>query len=119
MGGACNLVRESLSPSQIDSCNRVFARTYGTFDRYVEGIGFITGANTLNIASISLDYGLLNDNTSIITDAYRRLHDEVVIEDALRADGIRRDGSFGQHLGSKSVDLCSEWLRLITTSSNL
>ena len=89
----------------------------------VESIGFITGANTLNVTGISLDYGLLNDNTSIITDAYRRLHDglhdEVFIEDALRADGIRRDGSFGQHLSSESVDRCSEWRYLISTSSNL
>lgn len=82
----------------------MLARTYGTFDRYIEGIGYLTGANTLDVASISLDYGLLNDNTSVVSDAYLRLHNEVVIADGIRADGIRRDGSFGQHSGSECVD---------------
>lgn len=103
MGKACNLVRAELSESQLDSCNRMLARTYGTFDRFVGGVGFLTGANTLDVASISLDYGLLDNNASIVADAYRRLHNEVVIVDLVRADGIRRDGSFGQHSGSEFV----------------
>jgi len=77
----------------------MLARTYGTFDRPIGDIGFLTGANTLDVASISLDYGLLNDDTTIVADAYRRLHNEVIIVDLVRADGIRRDGSFGQHSG--------------------
>lgn len=38
-------------------------------------------------------------NTSLITDAYQRVHDELQIHPAVMADGIRPDGSFGQHGG--------------------
>ena len=79
----------------------MLARTYGTFDRFVGGVGYLTGANTLDVASISLDYGLLDNNATIVADAYRRVHNEVVIVDGVMADGIRRDGSFGQHGGGK------------------
>lgn len=108
MGQVCNLIRGELSLSQLNGCNHILARTYGTFDRSIQGVGNLTGANTLDVASISLDYGLLNDNTSVVADAYRRLHNEVVIVDGIRADGIRRDGSFGQHNGRKCIDQCSE-----------
>ena len=109
MGEVCNLVSGELSESQFNSCNRMLARTYGTFDRFVGGVGFLTGANTLDVASISLDYGLLNDNASIVADSYRRLHNEVVIVDGVMADGIRRDGSFGQHSGREFINYFSTW----------
>ncbi|KAF9648628.1 polysaccharide lyase family 8 protein [Thelephora ganbajun] len=99
VGKVCNLVHEELSTVQLENCNRMLARTYGTFDRFVGGVGYLTGANTLGVASIALDYGLLNNNATIVFDAYRRLHNEVVIVDKIRGDGIRRDGSFGQHSG--------------------
>lgn len=35
----------------------------------------------------------------MLTDAYSRIHNEVIIENATLADGIRADGSFGQHGG--------------------
>lgn len=63
------------------------------------GLGTATGANLLDIAKIGIDQGLLNSNASILTDAYSRTHNEVVIENATFADGIRADGSFGQHGG--------------------
>jgi hypothetical protein len=97
----------------------MLARAYGSFDLYIEGIGYLTGANTLDVARISLNYGLLNDNTSTVAEAYRRVHNEVVIEDGVGADGIRRDGSFGQHIGCEFIDWSSEWARLIATTSNL
>lgn len=53
----------------------------------------------LDVARIGIDDGLLNFNTSLVTDAYQRIHGEVVIENAIEADGIRADGSFGQHGG--------------------
>jgi hypothetical protein len=34
-----------------------------------------------------------------MTDAYGRIHAETVLKQAVRADGIRPDGSFGQHSG--------------------
>ncbi|KAF7791828.1 hypothetical protein EIP86_002852 [Pleurotus ostreatoroseus] len=65
----------------------------------VNGLGIATGANLLDIARIGIDEGLLNLNSSVILDAYTRIHGEVVIEDAIKSDGIRADGSFGQHGG--------------------
>lgn len=65
----------------------------------MNGLGFATGANLLDIARIGIDDGLLNFNASIIADAYQQVHTEVVIENDIQADGIRADGSFGQHGG--------------------
>ena len=105
MGRVCNLVREELSESQFDSCNRMLARTYGSADRFIEGLGgSLTGANALDVASIALNYGLLNDNATVVADAYRRLHDEMLVVDDAMGDGIRRDGSFGQHRGGKFLN---------------
>jgi hypothetical protein len=92
-------------------------RTYGVFARGVNGAS-ITGANTLDVASIayanplysllqlsesshlhSIDYALLTFDATVMTDAYGRIHAETVLKQAVRADGIRPDGSFGQHSG--------------------
>ena len=46
----------------------MLARTYAQFFRTVNGLGAITGANTLDIASVGIDLGLLNTNISVMTD---------------------------------------------------
>lgn len=74
-------------------------RAYGIFGNFIRGIGFLTGANTLDVAKIGLDQGLRASNLSLVTNAYARVHAEVVIQQGLSADGIRPDGSFGQHNG--------------------
>ena len=74
-------------------------RAFGTFGRFVNGLGFLTGANTLDVAKIGIDSGLLTDNATVIADGYARIHAEVVVQNATKADGIRADGSFGQHGG--------------------
>ena len=51
------------------------------------------------MAKVGIDQGLLNVNISLLTDAYRRVHEELGIRDGVEADGIRPDGSFGQHGG--------------------
>jgi hypothetical protein len=89
----------SLSGSQKNSCSTIALRSYGTFGHNINGLGPITGANTLDIASIGIDIGLLHRNASILQEAYDRIHVEVVIHDSSGADGIRPDGSFGQHSG--------------------
>ncbi len=63
------------------------------------GIGEMTGANTLDIAKISVDLGLLTENNKAIGNAYTAAHHEVVIQDAVKVDGIKADGSFTQHGG--------------------
>lgn len=70
-------------------------RAYNTFGTGINGVSAITGANTLDIASVGIDLGLLISNTSLLADAYGRVHSEVAVQDGLKADGIRADGSFG------------------------
>ncbi|KAG8899563.1 hypothetical protein FRC01_010469 [Tulasnella sp. 417] len=76
-----------------------------TFGRWVNGLGFITGANTLDISSNLVNAGIaqaLAGNSTgydLIAGAFDRVHNEVVLQTAVKADGIRPDGSFGQHVG--------------------
>lgn len=90
---------DSLTETQINNCTHITTRTFGTFGHNVNGLGFATGANTLDIAKIGIDSGLLINNASILMDGYARIHNEVVVQNAVKADGIRPDGSFGQHGG--------------------
>ncbi|KAJ6610029.1 polysaccharide lyase family 8 protein [Mycena sp. CBHHK59/15] len=96
---SCLLLNDTLTPTELDSCTRITGRAYGTFDHNINGVGFLTGANTLDVAKIGIDQALLTVNVSMITDAYRRVHAELVINNVVSGDGIRPDGSFGQHGG--------------------
>ncbi|KZP31301.1 polysaccharide lyase family 8 protein [Athelia psychrophila] len=99
VGQTCLMLNSTLLPSEVYGCNRMILRAYGTFDRYINGVGYLTGANTLDVAKVGLDQGLRAMNLSLITDAYARVHAEVVIHQTVSSDGIRPDGSFGQHGG--------------------
>ncbi|KLO20285.1 hypothetical protein SCHPADRAFT_842659, partial [Schizopora paradoxa] len=99
VGQSCLLLNDSLTPSELSNCTNVSGRAYGTISRSINGVGFLTGANTLDVASIGIDLALLTANVSLLQDAYDRVHREVVVQPAVRADGIRPDGSFGQHDG--------------------
>ncbi|OCH96195.1 galactose mutarotase-like protein [Obba rivulosa] len=99
VGETCLLLGDSLDDILLTGCTRIMSRAYGTFDRRINGLGYLTGANTLDVAKIGIDEALLTRNVTLLSDAYRRIHSEVVIQDAVMADGIRRDGSFGQHGG--------------------
>ncbi|KAJ8083848.1 hypothetical protein PM082_002614 [Marasmius tenuissimus] len=96
VGKTCLLMNDALAPALSGHCNRIMARAYGTFQGT---FGFLAGANILDIASIGIDNGILTQNTTLISDAYRRVHNEVVIQGGLQVDGIKDDGSFGQHRG--------------------
>ncbi|KAG1833845.1 polysaccharide lyase family 8 protein [Suillus variegatus] len=96
---SCLLLNSTLTPTQLGNCTHITLRAYGTFDHYVNGIGYITGSNALDLAKIGIDEGLLVVNISMIVDAFTRIHETVVIEQPVGSDGIRPDGSFGQHLG--------------------
>ncbi|KZT30416.1 polysaccharide lyase family 8 protein [Neolentinus lepideus HHB14362 ss-1] len=86
----------SLTPTQESNCTHITTRAYGTF---TSGQGFVSGANILDIAKIGVDEGLRTANASLVADAFGKIHDEVQIHDPVASDGIRRDGSFGQHVG--------------------
>ncbi|KAL0951139.1 hypothetical protein HGRIS_007874 [Hohenbuehelia grisea] len=99
VGEACLLLGDSLSSTELANCVKITGRAYDTFRTGINGVSAITGANALDIASIGLDLGLLTANTSLVSDVFGRVNTEVSIQDGLKADGIRADGSFGQHAG--------------------
>ncbi|EJF60682.1 polysaccharide lyase family 8 protein [Dichomitus squalens LYAD-421 SS1] len=100
VGESCNLLgAANMTPTQLSNCSNILDRAFGTFGRSVNGLGFLTGANTLDVAKIGIDSGLLTNNATLVTAGYLRIHREVVVQNATRADGIREDGSFGQHGG--------------------
>ncbi len=90
------LFNSSLSPTQANSCTSILARAYDTF---YEGKSFLTGANILDVASIGVNLALLTSNSTLITEAYGRINAEVIIQPGVMVDGIKPDGSFGQHGG--------------------
>ncbi|KAF8203623.1 polysaccharide lyase family 8 protein, partial [Pholiota molesta] len=86
VGQVCLLLGDSLTDEESVGCVRMTSRA-------------ITGANTMDIASVGIDLGLSTQNTTLITDAYNRVHDEFTVKNGVKVDGIRPDGSFGQHAG--------------------
>ncbi|KIO31812.1 hypothetical protein M407DRAFT_217909 [Tulasnella calospora MUT 4182] len=102
---ACLLLDKSLSDYQRESCINIGLKGYGRF--YADPVpGYMSGANILDVASNSVNVGILQafgGNTTqgqeLISDAYERAHNELRVQDGLKADGIRADGSFNQHNG--------------------
>ncbi|KAJ7597075.1 polysaccharide lyase family 8 protein [Mycena floridula] len=99
VGMTCLLLGDTLQPIQLIHCTNISGRAYAQFDRNINGAGRLTGANTLDVAKIGIDLALLTTNTTLIADAYGRVHRELAIQPAVKADGIKPDGSFGQHAG--------------------
>ncbi|KAJ3511297.1 hypothetical protein NLJ89_g4185 [Agrocybe chaxingu] len=99
VGQVCLLLGNSLTTSESAACQRITGRAYGTFQTGINGVSAITGANALDIASIGIDLGLSAANATLLQDAYSRVHQELAIKDGVKVDGIRADGSFGQHSG--------------------
>ncbi|KAG9016597.1 hypothetical protein FRB90_002878 [Tulasnella sp. 427] len=99
------LINKLITPEQRAAAVHLVERGATTFGRWVNGLGYITGANTLDLSSNLINAGMIqalagNDTGySMIEDAFARVHSEVVVQTAVKADGIRPDGSFGQHIG--------------------
>lgn len=51
------------------------------------------------MASIGVNLALLTSNSTLINEAYDRINAEVIIQPGVMVDGIKPDGSFGQHSG--------------------
>jgi hypothetical protein len=85
----------ALTLEQRRNCSHMTLRSYegSFFDRL--SIGPLTGANTLDVASIGIDNAILNANLSLLADAFTRVHEEVMVRNAVMQDGVRADGSFG------------------------
>ncbi|KAJ7487640.1 polysaccharide lyase family 8 protein [Mycena galericulata] len=99
VSASCLLLNDTLLPTELSNCTTITGRAYATIDQNINGVGFLTGANLLDVAKIGIDQALLTVNVSMLTDAYARVHQEVLIANGIAADGIRADGSFGQHAG--------------------
>ena len=74
----------------------LFRSSYALLGTNINGVGFLTGANTLDVGRISADGALLTNNATMLADAYRQIHNELTIRNVVKADGIRADGSFGK-----------------------
>ncbi|KAG2045283.1 polysaccharide lyase family 8 protein [Suillus americanus] len=95
---SCLLLNDALTHTQLGNCSNISLRAYGAFDH---GYSFEAGANILDMAKTGLDQSLLVSNVSLLSDAYRRVHDTIVVQEniSIMADGIQSDGSFSQHRG--------------------
>ncbi|CEL56342.1 polysaccharide lyase family 8 [Rhizoctonia solani AG-1 IB] len=101
-GSACLLLRDELTPTELGNCTHITARAYTVFYRDPQP-SYSAGANTMEIASIGITAGLLENNrtgnTTRLFDAFERIHNGLVIENEDRVDGVKPDGSFHQHIG--------------------
>lgn len=89
VGQVSLLLGDVLTPSQLNHSTYVLSRSY-TFT----GMTF-TGANALDVSRIGMDQALLTNDSNLLAAAYQRSHNEIVIQNAVRSDGIRPDGAFG------------------------
>ncbi|KAH9910837.1 polysaccharide lyase family 8 protein [Epithele typhae] len=97
VGDTCLMLgNDSLSATQSGNCTKFLSRA---FDVFSSGKSFLAGANILDIAKSGITLGMLTQNEAAIASGYDHVHKEVVLQNSLRADGIRGDGSFGQHEG--------------------
>ncbi|KAG8921081.1 hypothetical protein FRC01_000423 [Tulasnella sp. 417] len=112
---ACLLLDKFLSAYQRESCITIGLKGYGRF--HAEPLpGYMSGANILDVASNTVNVGILQafgGNTTqgqeLISEAYERAHNELRVQEGLKADGIRADGSFNQVCGAvRHLDILSE-----------
>ncbi|KAJ7082937.1 polysaccharide lyase family 8 protein [Mycena belliarum] len=99
VGQVCLSLGSSLSASELASCERMTSRTFNTLQAGIHNVSAITGANLLDIASVGIDQGLLLNDSSAVASGYTAVHGDLVFQNVVKADGIRADGSFGQHAG--------------------
>ncbi|CAE6405220.1 unnamed protein product [Rhizoctonia solani] len=102
VGKTCLLLRDELTPTEYGNCTAITTRAYAPFYRNPPP-GFVSGANIIDMATIGISAGLLENNrtgnASRIMDAYERVHNETVVHEKDFVDGIKPDGSFQQHIG--------------------
>ncbi|KAJ7470969.1 polysaccharide lyase family 8 protein [Mycena latifolia] len=99
VGQVCLSLGSSLSAAELAGCTRITGRTFNTLQAGIHNVSAITGANLLDIASVGIDQGLLLGNASTVAAGYAAAHGDLVFQEGIKADGIRADGSFGQHAG--------------------
>jgi hypothetical protein len=51
------------------------------------------------MSKIGIDQAVRVNNATLATEAYGRIHAQMVLSPGIQVDGIKPDGSFGQHTG--------------------
>jgi hypothetical protein len=59
----------------------------------------VSGANILDISKVGIDQAVRVNNATLATEAYGRIHAQMILSPGIQVDGIKPDGSFGQHTG--------------------
>lgn len=72
VGKICLLLGDDLSRTELGNCTKITGRTYNTFLTGIDNVSRITGANTLDIASIGIDGSLVSSNVTQLQDAFDR-----------------------------------------------
>lgn len=53
VGESCLMLNDTLSTSQVSNCTHITGRAYATFGGPINGVGLLTGANTLDVAKVN------------------------------------------------------------------
>ncbi|KAG9018584.1 hypothetical protein FRB90_011306 [Tulasnella sp. 427] len=99
------LLNKTIKADQRRAAVAIAERGESVFHRVTKGIVTMTGANAMDVASNTVDAGIVlalagnSTGYSYIQGGFARAHNEIVVQPAAKADGIRPDGSFGQHAG--------------------
>lgn len=99
VGHICLLIQDKLTSAQKAKCAEIQNRSYVTIDEGLRPVSSFTGANLLDVATVGISLGLLNDDPALVKDALEHFYGGVVVETSPSGDGIQADGSFMQHAG--------------------
>jgi hypothetical protein len=88
--------------SQSSNCSKVSWRGPAAF-YWSSPPDWADGANILDMSTIAVDLALRTRNVTLLRETYDRVHNQMVINSKVandvKGDGIKPDGSFGQHRG--------------------
>ncbi|TXT07369.1 hypothetical protein VHUM_03089 [Vanrija humicola] len=97
---ACLIVSTTnLTDAQKFGCYNIPNRPYQIRDTSIPGVGYLTGANMINVMQNSLSMGLYTSNATIVAETLKSAMGALLFADEPVEDGIHRDGSFLQHAG--------------------
>ncbi|KAF8761732.1 Polysaccharide lyase family 8, N terminal alpha-helical domain [Rhizoctonia solani] len=105
------------SPYEYGNCTAITTRAYAPFYRNPPP-GFVSGANIIDMASIGISAGLLENNrtgnASRIMDAYERVHNEMELQAADTAFQPNQSvkDAFSSHIGG------AQWMTFADTKNN-
>ncbi|KZV63214.1 polysaccharide lyase family 8 protein [Peniophora sp. CONT] len=99
VGQACVLANSTLDGAQLDSCNHILGRSFEVFFNASINPAYSNGANGLLLAAIGVDYALMSNNVTVMEETYQQVDKQLVLVPQIKTDGIKPDGSFGQHGG--------------------